>query len=107
MARHARHRCERCARPVVALRPHWGWRAASIVAFVFFVALSFAVGASGFLLFGAGAVVFALGASVLGPLNDRASDPPRCPDCRCVVVPLARADEPRAAIEPSPRHQAA
>jgi hypothetical protein len=107
MARHARHHCERCARPVVAVRPHWGWRAASIVAVAFFVALSFAAGASGLLLFGAGVVVFALGACVLGPLNERASEPPRCPDCRCVVVPLARLPAARAEIEPSRRHLAA
>jgi hypothetical protein len=105
--RHPLHHCERCTRPVVAVRPHWGWRVASVAAFAFFVVLSFAVGASGFLLFGAGFVVFALGALVLGPLNERASEPPRCPDCRCVVVPLERAPAARAVMAPSPGQQAA
>lgn len=77
--------CERCDRPVTAVRPHPGWRAASLGALAFFIVLAFAAGASGLLLFGAGIVVFALGALVIGPLHERASEPPRCPECRCVI----------------------
>ncbi len=106
MAHPADHHCERCDRPVVAVRPHWAWRATSVGSLVFFVLLAFFAGASGLLLFGAGIVVFSLGALVLGPVAERAFEPPRCPDCRCVVTPLAAPDA-RAAIAASPRRQTA
>jgi hypothetical protein len=98
--------CQRCGRDVIAVRPHWAWRVASVGTLAFFVLLAFAVGVSGFLLFGAGFVVFALGALVLGPLADRAFDPPRCPDCRCVIVPAAAAPSHEAVAAP-PRRRAA
>jgi hypothetical protein len=94
---------------VVAVRSHWAWRVASVAALVFYVLLAFAVGVSGFLLFGAGAVVFALGALVIGPLEERASEPPRCPECRYVIVPTS-ASAPRAespSSPSSPRREAA
>jgi hypothetical protein len=109
MKRAARHACERCERPVVAVRAHWGWRAAFGGTFAFFVVLTFLVGASGFLLFGAGAVVFALGALVMGPLYDLAAAPPKCPHCGCVVekrVTGAAAERGRA-LDGSRRHQPA
>jgi hypothetical protein len=100
--------CERCDRPVTAVRPHPGWRVASVGALAFFVALAFFAGASGLLLFGAGVVVFALGALVIGPLEERASEPPRCPDCRCVIVRAAApAPAAREAIRPVARPRAA
>jgi hypothetical protein len=98
--------CERCAESVVAVRPHPGWLVASVGAFGFFVLTAFAVGASGFLLFGAGFVHFALGALVLGPLHERASDPPRCPHCRCVIVAQRRPNDAPVA-DRSQRRQAA
>src|SRR5262249_12941752 len=103
MNRREEHHCERCERSVVPVRPPWGWRAAAIGAFAFFVVLAFVTGASGLLLFGAGIVVFALGALVLGPLYDRAFDPPRCPLCRCVIVEIESAkpmetSSPRASL---------
>jgi hypothetical protein len=86
----------RCARPVIAVRPHWGWRVASPLTLAFFALLSFLGGASGFLIVGSGVVVFAIGALVVGPVNERASEPPRCPDCRCVVERVARSTDAQA-----------
>jgi hypothetical protein len=53
-------------------------------------------------------VVFCLGTLVLGPLNERASEPKRCPHCHCVIVrrslaPAAELD----AIAPAPGRKAA
>lgn len=101
-----RHYCERCARPVIAVGPHWLRRVAVWAAFAFFTVLTFVVGASGLLLFGGGIVVFALGALVLGPLYTQAYELRRCPSCRRVVVPVARADA-STRVERSPRRQPA
>jgi hypothetical protein len=82
------HFCERCQRRVLALRPPWMYRAASVGALLFFLLLTVAAGASGSLLLGGGVIVFILGTLVLGPLNEMASEPPRCPSCHCVVFPI-------------------
>jgi hypothetical protein len=100
--------CERCARPVVALRPSPLWRVASILALALFAVLVFASGASGLGIAFVPVVVFCLGTLVLGPLNERASEPRRCPDCRCVIV--RRSLVPRRALdamEPAPGRKAA
>jgi hypothetical protein len=100
--------CERCARPVVALRPHPLWRVASLVALGFFAILVFASGASGMGIAFVPVVVFCLGTLVLGPLNERASEPRRCPDCHCVIVARSAALEPRQdAIAPAQGRKAA
>jgi hypothetical protein len=67
------------------------WRVASVVALGLFAVLVFASGASGLGIAFVPVVVFCLGAAVLGPLNERASDPKRCPDCHCVIVHRAPA----------------
>jgi hypothetical protein len=100
--------CERCARPVVALRPSPLWRVASVVALGFFAVLVFAAGASGLGIAFVPVVVFCLGTLVLGPLNERASEPRRCPDCRCVIVPRSPAPTSELeAIAPAPGRKAA
>jgi hypothetical protein len=91
MSGEASHFCERCQRRVVALRPPWAYRAASIGALLFFLILTVAAGASGSLLLGGGVIVFILGTLVLGPLNEMASEPARCPSCHCVVFPVRAA----------------
>jgi hypothetical protein len=87
MRRSIRDYCERCARSVVALRPSPLWRVASVAALGLFAVLVFASGASGLGIAFVPVVVFCLGTLVLGPLNERASEPRRCPDCHCVIVP--------------------
>lgn len=82
------HHCERCHRDVVGRRPHRGKVVLACGWFVFFFVLTFAAGFSGTLLLGSGVVVFVLGTLVLGPACDAAFQPPRCPACRCVVMPL-------------------
>jgi hypothetical protein len=108
MQRSTRDYCERCARPVVALRPSPLWRLASVAALGVFAILVFAAGASGLGIAFVPVVVFCLGTLVLGPLNERASEPKRCPDCRCVIVPrsLAPAAE-LGAIAPAQGRKAA
>jgi len=93
----------------VAVRSHWGWWALFGGTFAFFVVLTFLVGASGLLLFGAGAVVFALGGLVMGPLYDLAAAPPKCPHCGCVVEKLPRSAVARRAraLEGARGHQPA
>jgi hypothetical protein len=86
MDRGRRDHCERCAVDVVAVRPHPGLRVLAVVTFAFFLVLTFAVGVSGFLLFGGGIVVFAMGALVIGPLVRTAFADPRCPRCGCVTA---------------------
>lgn len=95
MSSEASHFCERCQRRVVALRPPWIFRAASIGALVFFLGLTVAAGASGSLLLGGGIIVFILGTLVLGPLNEMASEPARCPSCHAVVFPVRSTGEQR------------
>jgi hypothetical protein len=87
----ARYYCEACDRLVVAIRPHWGWRIASILSLAFFAFATFTAGFSGSLILGGGVVVFILAALVVGPLNELASAPPKCPVCRRVVVRASRA----------------
>jgi len=100
--------CERCARPVVALRPNPLWRVASVAALGVFALLVFAAGASGMGIAFVPVVVFCLGTLVLGPLNERTSDPKRCPDCHCVIVSRSVALEPHLdAIAPAPGRKAA
>jgi hypothetical protein len=101
MSSDATHFCERCSRRVLALRAPWFWRVASVAGLFFFLLLTVAAGASGSLLLGGGIVVMILGTLVLGPLNELASEPARCPSCHCVVFPIhseraARALEARA-----------
>jgi hypothetical protein len=91
MSSEASHFCERCQRRVVALRPPWIYRAASVGTLAFFLVLTVAAGASGSLLLGGGVIVFILGTLVLGPLNEMASEPARCPSCHCVVFPIRSA----------------
>ncbi len=88
MSSEALHFCERCSRRVVALRAPWFWRVASVAALFFFLLLTVAAGASGSLLLGGGIIVMILGTLVLGPLNEMASEPARCPSCHCVVFPI-------------------
>ena len=83
-----RHRCERCARSVVAVRPPLASRVLAVAMFAFFIPLTFAIGASGLLLLGGGIVLLAMGALVLGPLIRDSFEPPKCPDCGCVVSKL-------------------
>jgi hypothetical protein len=74
----------------------------------FFAVLVFASGASGLGIAFVPVVVFCLGTLVLGPLNERASDPKRCPDCHCVIVPRAPAPASEVdAIAPARRQRAA
>ena len=100
--------CERCARPVVPVRPNPLWRVASVAALALFAVLVFAAGASGLGIAFVPVIVFCLGTLVLGPLNERASDPKRCPDCHCVIVPrsssLASELDP---VAPAPGRKAA
>jgi hypothetical protein len=63
----------------------------------FYALLTLAVGFGGLLVIGAGVLVFAIAVLVVGPLNDRASEPPRCPVCRSVVVPAVSATIERSA----------
>ena len=90
--------CERCARPVVPVRPNPLWRVASVAALALFAVLVFAAGASGLGIAFVPVIVFCLGTLVLGPLNERASDPKRCPDCHCVIVP--RSSSPASELDP-------
>jgi hypothetical protein len=80
--------CEACSRDVIAIRPHWGWRAASFAAFPTLAAI-LAV-ASALLILGSGIFVLVVGMMIVGPLNERASARPLCPSCRCAVAPLRR-----------------
>ena len=110
MGRSTPEYCERCARPVIPLRPSPLWRVASVVALSVFAVLVFASGASGLGIAFVPVVVFCLGTLVLGPLNERASDPKRCPDCDCVIVPRSPAPAPASevdAIAPARRRKAA
>jgi hypothetical protein len=91
MSSEASHFCERCQRRVVAIRPPWIFRAAVVGALLFFLALTVAAGASGSLLLGGGVIVFILGTLCLGPLNEMASEPARCPSCHCVVFSVRAA----------------
>ena len=85
MATEGHHRCERCARVVVAVEPPLVVRAAPYAVLAFYVLLSFVIGASGTLLLGGGVIIFILGGLVLGPLHEQAAQPPRCPDCGRIV----------------------
>jgi hypothetical protein len=81
---------------------------ASVVTLGFFALLVFASGASGLGIAFVPVVVFCLGTLVLGPLNERASDPKRCPDCHCVIVPRVPASASEVdAIAPAHGRKAA
>jgi hypothetical protein len=88
------HFCRPCDREVVAVRPHWAWRAALVAVALAGVATVLASSLIG--PFIVGAIPFmALYGFALGPIAREVSTPPTCPHCGRETPHRARAEAPR------------
>jgi|LNFM01.1.fsa_nt_gb hypothetical protein len=99
MVNHGECRCERCGFRGEPLRASRAAKAGLVALYLAAVAMMMCSALSGFLTVFLAPMIVAICAAIQAPLAEAATEPTRCPRCRCVLI-----EEASPVLEAPERH---